>query len=156
VLIHMHQPGLGTLLRAVIASLDGDVQALYDELELPLRPRFYPILRSLAAQQRMTVGELAEAAGVSQPAMTQTVAEMTKLGLVESAAGKDARQRLISLSALGRQIVEQVRPLWDAIADAAARLDRELECPLSGSLRSTLELLERESFGQRIRRNLDA
>ena len=52
----MYQPGLGTLLRAVIASLDGDVQALYDELELPLRPRFYPILRSLAASRAPAAG----------------------------------------------------------------------------------------------------
>src|SRR5688500_7655530 len=36
--------GLGTRLRNLILRLDGDVQYVYDELDLRFKPRFYPIV----------------------------------------------------------------------------------------------------------------
>ena len=52
--------GLGTRLRLLLAALDGELQALYDALGEPFRPRFYPVARHLHARGGDTVGELAE------------------------------------------------------------------------------------------------
>ena len=143
---------LGSLLRALVARLDGDVQALYGEFGVPFRPRFFPIVRSLLERGPSTVGALAEETGVSQPAVTQTVAEMAKLGLVRSARGKDARERLVSLTPRGADTSDQLQPLWQAIAEAASQLERELPHQLSPILQSALESLDREPFQDRVRR----
>ena len=151
----MTDHGLGTLLRAVIARLDGDVQALYDESNAIFRPRFFPLVQELSAHGSRTVGQLAEAAGVSQPAITQTLSEMSKLQLVEIRRGEDARERRVTLSHAGKRTAEQLAPLWSATREAAADLDRELPHPLSAVLQATLEALDRQPFHNRIRSKLD-
>lgn len=148
-------PGLGTQLRMVIAKLDGDVQALYDSMGVPFRPRFFPVVQHLIQRGPCTVTTIARVIGVSQPAATQTVAEMAKVGLVDVAAGADARERLVSLTIRGQQAAEQLRPLWQAISEAAADLNCELPYPLSKALAATLEALGRESFADRVRRKMN-
>ena len=144
--------GLGTLLRHVTAHLDGDLQAIYDEIGVPIRPRFYPIIRQLVCSGPVAVGELAEAAAVTQPAATQTIAEMAKVGLVTIAKGRDGRKHLVSLTSKGSEIARQLRPVWGSVATSVAELDGELSQPLSQFLSEVLEALDREPFRDRIRR----
>ncbi len=151
----MKAAGLGTLLRLLIAKLDGDVQSLYDDLELPFRPRFFPIFQQLLEAGPAPVSSLARATGVSQPAATQTIGEMSRLGLVETSAGADARERLIRLSGDGAKLAERLKPLWEAVADAARELDRELPHPLSDTLMASLEALARTPFKERIQGKID-
>jgi DNA-binding MarR family transcriptional regulator len=147
-------PPLGTQLRLLTARLDGDVQALYDELGAAFRPRFFPIVQHLLRSGAAPVSTLARATGVSQPAATQTIGEMARLGLVELSPGQDARERLVALSPAGLELVDRLQPLWDAIAEAARQLDRDLPHPLSKLLSSTLDALDREPFADRIRSNM--
>lgn len=142
--------GLGTQLRLVTAKLDGDVQALYDGLGVPFRPRFFPIVQQLLGDGPAPVTTLARATGVSQPAATQTIREMARLGLVEVSASDDARERLVGLTLAGRQLAHRLEPLWAAVAEAARELDGELPHPLSMILGATLEELARKSFKDRI------
>lgn len=146
--------GLGTKLRRLIALLDGDVQALYDESGLAFRPRFYPVFRQLM-EGPASVGEIAAGANVTQPAATQTVHEMRKAGLVEINRGEDPRSRLVILSAEGRRLAGELRPVWQAVARAAAALDRELPTPLSATLDEAIGALERTPFRQRIHKEMD-
>lgn len=145
-------PGLGTQLRMVIAKLDGDVQALYDSICVSFRPRFFPVVQCLIQRGPCTITSIARIIGVSQPAATQTIAEMAKLRLVNVVAGIDGRERLVSLTAKGGQLSEQLQPLWDAVSEAAEDLNRELPCSLTKLLTATLEALCRESFADRVRR----
>lgn len=152
----MNERGLGTLLRAITARLDGDVQTLYDEAGVDFRPRFFPLVQVMVEHGVRTIGQLADAAGVSQPAITQTVAEMAKLKLVETARGKDGRERQISLSTNGMRLAERLQPLWTATREATAELDRELPHSLPAVLRSTLQALDRKPFKDRIQGKLNA
>ena len=149
------EPGLGTQLRILIAKLDGDVQLLYDAVGASFRPRFFPIVQHLIAGEPCTVTTLAQVIQVSQPAATQTIAEMVKLGLIDVAAGTDARERLVSLTPAGRELAEQLRPLWGAVAEAASDLDRELPYPLSKTLAAALDALGRDPFADRVRRKIN-
>ncbi|MBW8899526.1 MAG: CPBP family intramembrane metalloprotease [Massilia sp.] len=74
--------GLGTQLRHLIELLDGDVAQAYVEAGLDYLPRYTPVMRVLAAQQAATIGQIAQAAGITQPAATQTVARMKEVGLI--------------------------------------------------------------------------
>lgn len=144
---------LGTRLRTLLAMLDGDVEALYARIGTPFRPRFYPVVARLLEAGTATVGELASAAGVSQPAVTQTLGEMEKLGLIDVSVASDRRSRSIALSEGGQATARKLLPLWLAIDAAANELDRELPNALSATLDAALGALGRESFLDRIDRN---
>ena len=150
----------GTQLRHLIELLDGAVSAAYDHAGLNYRPRYTPVMRSLLAKEPATLGFIAEAAGITQPAATQTIALMRKDGLVSVEAGvADGRQKLIRLTAEGRALIPALQRCWQATALASAALEAELPYSLSQVLASTIAALADKSFDQRIaeaRAQLDA
>jgi DNA-binding MarR family transcriptional regulator len=144
--------GLGTQLRHLIELLDGAVAASYAEAGIDYRPRYTPVMRALAGNDALTVGDIAVAAGITQPAATQTVALMQKEGLVTTApAPHDARQKLVALAPRGRELLPRLQRCWAATNAAAANLDAELSHPLSATLAEAIAALQNEPFGARIR-----
>ncbi|MBI3283710.1 MAG: MarR family transcriptional regulator [Burkholderiales bacterium] len=144
--------GLGTQLRHLIELLDGAVQQAYADAGLDYRPRYTPVMRILAQQQSATIGQLAELAGITQPAATQTVALMKKEGLLlVVAGGEDGRQRVVRLSPQGEALLPHLQACWQATRRAADSLDAELEFPLSACLAQAIAVLGQRSFGERIR-----
>src|SRR6476469_5754476 len=102
--------GLGTQLRHLTELLDGAVQQAYADAGLDYRPRYTPVMRVLAQQESATIGQLAELAGITQPAATQTVALMKKEGLLQVApGGEDGRQRVVRLSPRGTELLPQLQ-----------------------------------------------
>lgn len=139
-------------MRHLIELLDGAVQQAYADAGLEYRPRYTPVMRVLAQQPSATIGQLAELAGTTQPAATQTVALMKKEGLLMVAAGGvDGRQRVVRLSAQGKALLPQLQTCWQATGRAAYSLDAELAFPLSACLAQAIEMLGQRSFGERIR-----
>jgi MarR family transcriptional regulator, organic hydroperoxide resistance regulator len=153
----MPSRGVGTLLRQLLARLDGDVQAIYDRLNVPFRPRYFPVVCRLLQCGEASVGDLSAAAGVSQPAMTQTIADMKRNGLVQSGtvSGGDPRLKLVRLTREGQATADRLLPVWDAIARAAADLDTALPSPLAPLLEAALAELDRASFERRILNSME-
>lgn len=147
--------GLGSSLRALLAALDDGLEEVYAKEGEDFRPRFYPVVRMLLRHEPMKIGELAASAGVSQPAMTQTVSAMHRLGIVEIGEGKDHRARMIRLSAKGREQTSRLQRIWSATARAAEGLEAECDASLSKVARSYLGALERKSFIERIQEELE-
>src|SRR3546814_9746653 len=107
--------GLGTKLRQLLAELDGDVQAVYEELDTPFRPRFYPIVRLLLEDKEASVGGIAEAIGVTPPAATQTINEMQRRGLLEVESGPQRRSRTARLTQDRQQLADRMNTAWAAV-----------------------------------------
>ena len=146
----MHR-GLGTQLRHLIELLDGAVAERYAEVGLGYRPRYTPVMRALIDQEPSTLGQIAQHAGITQPAATQTVAKMVEEGWVSVEAGEtDARQRVIRLTAQGRAALPRLKACWQATQRAADELDAELSMPLSQLLEEAIGALETRPFAQRI------
>ena len=144
--------GLGTQLRHLIELLDGAVQQAYADAGLSYRPRYTPIMRALVQQKSATIGQLAELAGITQPAATQTVALMKKEGLLlVAASGEDGRQRVVRLTRQGEELLPHLQACWQATRHAADSLDAELDFPLSECLAQAIAVLGQRSFGDRIR-----
>ncbi len=142
---------LGTQLRHLIELLDGAVEAAYAQAGLDYRPRYTPVLRALLNREPLTLGEIAAVAGLTQPAATQTVALMVKEGLLRARSGReDARQKLVSLTPMARELLPQLERCWQATAAAASSLESELPHSLTQMLAQAIEALDRKSFGQRI------
>jgi DNA-binding MarR family transcriptional regulator len=142
----------GTQLRHLIELLDGAVGAAYEEAGLDYRPRYTPVVRALMANEPAAIGMIAEAAGITQPAATQTISLMIKDGLVSTEAGaKDARQKLIRFTDKGRAMIPQLQQCWQATRIASEALEADLPFPLGDILDSTIKALHAKPFGERIR-----
>jgi DNA-binding MarR family transcriptional regulator len=145
---------LGSLLRLLLEQLDGDLERLYRETGVAFRPKYFPLVRVLLRNPRIPLARLADECGVTHSAISQTVAEMAGRGLVETHSGKDARERLVSLSATAKRTCARLEPLWEAVHAAAAELDAELAAPLSEIAAEALAALRRRPFADRIREHL--
>ena len=146
------EPGLGTQLSHLLELLEGDVQAAYIDAGLVTRPRYTPVFRALIKREPSTIGEIAAAATISQPAATQTIALMVKDGLLTAKAGPgDARQRLIRFTKKARLMLPELQACWAATRLAADSLEEDLRLPLSEALADAIAELEKKPFAQRIR-----
>lgn len=144
--------GLGTQLRHLIELLDGAVQEAYAEAGLEYRPRYTPVMRALAGGRPHSVSQIAEVAGITQPAATQTVTLMLKEGwLLAQSSPTDARQKLLVLSPQGKRLLPKLQACWRATAAAADELDAELPHPLSDTLARAIDALVQRPFSERIR-----
>lgn len=143
--------GLGTQLRHLLELLDGAVQAEYAEAGLRYRPRYTPVMRALIEQRDSSICDIAKAAGITQPAVTQTVALMVQDGLVDvRAAARDARIRQVRLTRKGARLVPRLQACWAATQSAARSLDDEMASRLSATLAEAIQLLEARPFRRRI------
>jgi DNA-binding MarR family transcriptional regulator len=131
-----------------------DLTALYRELGIAVNPRFSMAVMFLADGDA-SIRSLAERCGVTHSAMSQSVTAMRTAGLVTTAAGADARERIVSLTPAGARLAPLLWAEWYATEAAAAELDAELATSLAAFVHAADAALDRESFADRVRRHLD-
>lgn len=142
---------LGTRLRFLFDQLDAGVAAVYTDLGLPgFRTRYNPLIRVLTQAGPQSIRDLAAAVGVTHSAVSQTVAHMAKDGLVALTPGRDARQRIVSLTPKAESLLPLLEAEWDATTAAAEEFDAELPFPLTLLIEAALEALERRPMHERI------
>ena len=141
---------LGTLLRHLIETLDGAVAEAYAADGLAYLPRYTPVMRALLALGPSPLRAIATHAGISHSAVSQTVAQMVRAGLIALRPGADARERIADLTPAGRRMVPALRRHWDATARATRSLDADCSAPLSQVVREALAALDRRPFSDRI------
>lgn len=143
--------GLGTLLRHLIELLDGDVERAYEELGLDYRPRFTPVVRALMESEPRSIRDIAGHCGLTHSAVSQTVAEMKRAGLVSLVWDKaDGRARRARLTARCRELLPRLQQQWAATDSAADALDQELSSPLRSAVTEAIAALEKQPFRARI------
>lgn len=142
---------LGTRLRHLLEMLDGDVATVYADLGLAwFRPRFTPVVRTLAASGPQPIRDLAAAMGVTHSAASQTVAQMVKADLVTLSPGADARHRIVRLTPRAEQLLPVLDAEWAATTAAANEFEAELAYPLSLLIDEAIEILRTRPMRQRI------
>ncbi|MEV4244472.1 MarR family winged helix-turn-helix transcriptional regulator [Streptosporangium canum] len=142
---------LGTQLRHLLELMDGDVAKAGADLGLQdYRPRFTPIVRALVELGPSPIRDLARTISVTHSAASQTVAQMSRRGLVALEPGDDARQHIVRLTAKAQSLLPVIQAEWAATSAAAAALDAELPFPLSELLVALSDALRRRPFRQRI------
>lgn len=144
-------PSVWRPLFAVLREFDQGIEAAYARLGIQgVRPRFSMALMFLEIDGPMSIRRLASECGVSHSAMSQSVSEMRKAGLVESVPGADARSRMVSLTAEGRGVIPMLRAEWDATEAAINELERELPYPPSRMADDLKAALSRQPFADRL------
>lgn len=139
-------------MRHLIELLDGEVGIAYEEAGLVYRQRYSPVMRVLMLREPCTIGYIADVSGITQPAVTRTIALMIKEGLIRTQpCAEDARQKLIWLTESGRLLLPRMQSCWHAAEAATRELEAELGFPLSQILEETTRALECKSFDVRVR-----
>jgi DNA-binding MarR family transcriptional regulator len=101
---------LGSRLKRLAERLQADAARIVNEAGLPVQPAHMPLLVALD-RQPMTIGQLVEAVGTSQPGITRGIGQLVDMGLVQSERGEDQRRRLISLTAKGHAAMARAKHL---------------------------------------------
>lgn len=142
----------GHQLRQLIRLLDGGLEEAYERAGLDFRSRYTPVIRALMVKEPATIGSISACAGLTQPAVTQTVALMRKSGIVSvDFCRADARQKMICLTQQGRDLIPQLERCWQAAAIASDSLDADLLFSLTEILDSALGALAEKNLVDRIR-----
>src|ERR1700757_1170729 len=128
---------LGTRLKRLGERLQAQTQVPLERAGIALPASHFPLLVALDRVGPMSVGELTEALGVSQPGVTRMLEKLSAEALVHSRqqAG-DRRVRTIALSRSGQRLIARAkRAVWPmvevTVADACAGAPQPLLAQLT-------------------------
>ncbi|WP_143348407.1 MarR family winged helix-turn-helix transcriptional regulator [Ensifer adhaerens] len=131
---------LGSRLKRIAERLQADVTRFGEGVGFDVPAGQYPVLAALDRHGALSVGDLVQALGVSQPGVTRSLTLLAEKGLIEIERNeRDRRQKAVVLSSEGRNIVERSkRDVWRHVETAVTGL-----CAgLSGSLLDQLDAIE--------------
>ena len=133
---------LGSRLKRLGERMQAGAARITADAGLPVQPSHMPFLAALD-RQAMTIGQLVQVVGISQPGVTRSIGQLADLGLVQSEAGEDQRQRTVSLTPAGVAVLARAKLyVWpqveaavhalfggraDAFVDQVAGLEAALE-----------------------------
>lgn len=113
---------LGSRLKRLGERMQASAARLITDAGLPIQPGHVPYLAALATGP-MTVSQLVEAVGISQPGVTRAVGQLADLGLIQPEPGNDQRHRTVSLTAQGAAALGRAKLfVWPKIEHAVRSL----------------------------------
>lgn len=131
---------LGTRLKRIGETLQAQTQSVLVAYGFEQPAAHFPLLAALDRLGPLSVGDLSQAVGVSQPVVTRSLRGLEDDGLVQSAtSAEDRRVRRVGLSRKGRGLVQRAQgEAWPAIEAAVAQACAGLK----GDLLAQLAALE--------------
>jgi DNA-binding MarR family transcriptional regulator/N-acetylglutamate synthase-like GNAT family acetyltransferase len=135
--------------------MNKDVSRIYRDMGLEFEARWFPVAYLLRQESPLAITEIADALNYTHTAIKNFVDEMSRRGLLESIRDpSDKRRRIVRLSRKGRQVVDQLVPLWQEVGAVAHDLVEASDPNLLASIQSIeLQLDEKEVY-PRIRERL--
>jgi DNA-binding MarR family transcriptional regulator len=142
---------LGSRFKRLGERLQADTQRLLVTLDGEVQVGQYPLLAAIDRLGPLTIGEIAEAIGISQPGATRSLAQLNELGLITSRpAPDDQRVRVVSLTPKGQALIDRAkRDAWPRVEAAVADLCAPLAGPLLSQLAALEDGLQREPLRSR-------
>lgn len=142
---------LGSRLRRIGELLQAQTQAVLAEYGFQQPAAWFPLLAALDRLGTLSVGDLSQAVGVSQPVVTRSLSGLEDDGLVQSeASDEDRRVRRVALSRKGRSLVQRARrEAWMVIESAVAQTCAGVKGDLLSQLASLEHALAERSLLQR-------
>jgi DNA-binding MarR family transcriptional regulator/N-acetylglutamate synthase-like GNAT family acetyltransferase len=131
---------LGSRLKRLAERLQADAAKVHRVMGVDAQPAELALLAALDRYGPLTVSQVVESLGVSQPAISRTATALAERGLVASVEAADLRQKTMKLTRKGQAIVAKAKTeAWPAIAEAVATMC----APLQGTLLEQIAELER-------------
>jgi DNA-binding MarR family transcriptional regulator len=140
---------IATRLQRLSEQLRKDGLLIYKAHGIDFEPKWFPVMYTLHLKSVLSVVEVATEIGYSHPSTIVLLKELEKLKLIRSLKDKtDERKRLVQLTDKGKQLIEQMKPVWQVMIDAATQLTHT-QNNLMKAMAEVEEQLEMQSFYQR-------
>jgi DNA-binding MarR family transcriptional regulator len=142
---------LGSRMRRIGERLQADTQRITDAMNIPVQVSQYPLLAAIDRFGPLSIGELAEALGITQPGATRNAGLLIKAGLLRmEQPPDDQRRRVLSLTDEGRALIERAkREVWPRVESAVAELCADLNGPLLDQLTAIEDGLAKQPLDRR-------
>lgn len=90
------------------------VTQFYDDIMAPsgIKATQFTMLGAVAMMGPASVTRLAEHLALDRTTLTRNLKGLADLGLIEISAGKDRRERVVSLTPAGAEAIERATPVW--------------------------------------------
>lgn len=141
---------IGSLLNALLDRLDADIQAIYRADGLNYRPRYTPVMRVLDTHGPSSIRQISRLAPLTHSAVSQTVVQMVRAGLVLTRRGTDGRERVVELTSEGESLMPRLKAHWAATSRAVRQISEEIGIPLEEMLGRALDALSRRNLQERV------
>ena len=142
---------LGSRLKRLAEQMQSDLLLVAQQAGLPIKAGQYPLLATLDEHGPMTIGEIASAMRMSQPAITKNARRLVEAGLVAiSRSGTDKRQSTVTLTSVGWQALDRSkRKVWPIVEAAVKDVIDDLSGPLLDQITTIEERLAARSLSAR-------
>lgn len=129
---------LGSRLKRLAERMQGGASRFVGGLGMAVQPTHMGLLAALD-REPMTVGQLGDAVGASQPGVTRGIGQLIEMGLVESARGSDQRSRTLCLTPAGKAAMVRIKlQVWPQLGQAV----KTITDGLSGSFLDQIAAIE--------------
>jgi DNA-binding MarR family transcriptional regulator len=93
------------------------VTRMYDDALRPVKLRItqYTVLSYLAAMGEARVRDLGASLLLEETTLTRSLKPLQEKGWIQSRSGDDRRERYVSVTPAGRQLLAKARPLWNRV-----------------------------------------
>jgi len=143
--------GLASRMKRLSDRLYHDVAFIYEDLGVPMEPRWFPLLHLLSRRSPLSITEIADALHQTHSAVHQTARPMESEGLLLSRRDRqDERRRVLRLSRKGQRLVGRLEPVWKVIHSCAEELTDESGVDLLEALRRIEQSLDSRAYYERL------
>lgn len=142
---------LGSRLRLMTAIVTDDAAKIYELYGVDFVPKWFPVFYTLAEEREITITEIANEIGHSQPSVSKIIQEMIGAGLIqESAKTDDKRKNNVALTEKGILISKKIKQQLEDIDVAIEGIISESKHNLWAALEEWEFLLEQKSLIKRV------
>ena len=147
----------GTRLRRLSDRFLLDVTKTYKSLSIPFETSWFPLFYLLEERQSMSVTEIAKELEITHSAVSQLVTTVEKKGYIRFFTDKnDKRKKMIRFTPIGVELLNTVKPVWEAIHRAMYDIlcEKDHSIRLFESLEKVEDCLDKLPLHERIIREL--
>jgi DNA-binding MarR family transcriptional regulator/ribosomal protein S18 acetylase RimI-like enzyme len=151
---------LGSRLKRMSERMLASASDVYQEFGMNINPKWFTLMALLdekdSNKQVLTIVEASNLLGLSQPALSQFSQQLQNEKLINVVKDpSDSRKRVLSLTPKGRERVQEMKPIWDAVQHAAVDLCTEHNNDFYRSLLLLEKSFSNESLLARTRRYIN-
>ncbi|MBI9109170.1 MAG: MarR family transcriptional regulator [Spirochaetales bacterium] len=109
---------LGSRLKRLSERYLSEISRVYRTLDIEFDPSWFPVFFLIERDGTVKISQLAEELQISQSGATQLIKGLERKGLLEEfqAEGRDRRTKNVRFTSEGRRLLNDVRPVWNALA----------------------------------------
>lgn len=142
---------LGSRLRLMTASFTDDASKIYELYGVDFNPKWFPVFYTIAEEREITITEIANEIGHSQPSVSKIIQEMIGAGILEEAAKTDdKRKNNVVLTEKGMAISNKIKQQLLDIDVAVEGLIAEAKHNLWAAVEEWEFLLQQKSLFKRV------